>query len=167
VEKEAVMTHGGAVSGFLSTNAMVPRTRSAVIVLSNCEHLDASPIQSTILKLLLKDQKTTAAPELPKVQGPAAKDAALDFLHQMQAGQVKREQLGEEFSVFLTDDRVKEAAPRLKALGEPEKVEVSGVSERGGMEVASIHLTFKTAKLSGLLYRSPDGKIQQLLFRKD
>ena len=42
----------------------------------------------------------------------------------------------------------------------------SSVSERGGMEVASIHFKFKTAELGGLLYRTPDGKIQQLLFRK-
>jgi D-alanyl-D-alanine carboxypeptidase len=146
---------------------MVPRTRSAVILLSNCEHLDAGPIHSTIMKLLIKDQKAPEAPELPRIHGPAPQDAALDFLHQMQAGQLKRDQLGEEFSVFLTDDRVRAAAPRLKALGEPEKVEVASVSERGGMEVASIQLTFKTAKLNGLLYRSPDGKIQQLLFRKD
>jgi D-alanyl-D-alanine carboxypeptidase len=68
--------------------------------------------------------------------------------------------------VFLTDDRLRAAAPRLKALGEPDKLEVVSVSERGGMEVASIHLTFKTVELGGLLYRTPDGKIQQLLFRK-
>jgi CubicO group peptidase (beta-lactamase class C family)/dienelactone hydrolase len=167
VEKEAVLTHGGSISGFLSTNAMVPRTKSAVILLSNCEHLDSSSIHSTILKLLLKDQKATDAPEVPEVRGPAPKEAALDFLHQMQAGQVKRDRLGEEFSLFLTDDCVKAAVLRLKALGEPDEVEVVGVTERGGMEVASIRLTFKTAKLSGLLYRSPDGKIQQLLFHRD
>ena len=84
----------------------------------------------------------------------------------MQAGQVNRDQLGEEFSLFLTAERLEAAAPRLKALGEPEKVEVEGVSERGGMEVASIRFQFKTAELRGLLYRTPDGKIQQLLFRK-
>ncbi len=94
------------------------------------------------------------------------KEAALDFLHQMQSGELNREKLGEEFSVFLTQDRVKAAAPRLKALGEPEKVEVERIDERGGMEVASIVFVFKTAKLHGLLYRTPDGKNQQLLFRK-
>ncbi len=84
----------------------------------------------------------------------------------MQSGKVDRHRLGEEFGAFLTDERVRAAAPRLKALGEPEKIEVPDLSERGGMEVASILLTFKTAKLRGLLYRTPDGKIQQLLFRK-
>ena len=44
--------------------------------------------------------------------------------------------------------------------------DVFATVERGGMEVASIQITFKTAKLHGQLYRSPDGKIQQLFFRK-
>ncbi len=160
---ETVLTHGGAVSGFLSINAMVPRTRSAVILLTNSEHLNPGSMHQTILHLLLQD---LGKPGVPIVQGPSPKAAALEFLHEMQAGRVNRDQLGEEFSVFLTEERLKAAAPRLKALGEPEKVEVEGVSERGGMEVASIRFQFKTTELRGLLYRSPDGKIQQLLFRK-
>ena len=34
------------------------------------------------------------------------------------------------------------------------------------MEVASIRFTFKSAVIVGHLYRTPDGKIQQLLFGK-
>jgi hypothetical protein len=84
----------------------------------------------------------------------------------MQDGKVDRENLGEEFGLFLTSKRLQAAAPRLKALGEPDKVEVNGVNERGGMEVASIRFAFKSASLGGLLYRTPDGKIQQFLIRK-
>jgi D-alanyl-D-alanine carboxypeptidase len=166
IDRETVLTHGGAVSGFLSFNALVPRTRSAVIILTNTEHLPVDSLYSTILRLLLDDHKKEGSPHVPKVNGPSPKEAALDFLHQMQAGKVDRHKLGEEFGLFVTDERLQAAAPRLKALGEPEKVEVMSVSERGGMEVASIHFKFKTAELGGLLYRTPDGKIQQLLFRK-
>jgi D-alanyl-D-alanine carboxypeptidase len=163
---ETVLIHGGAVSGFLSTNALVPRTRSAVIVLTNTEHLPADAIHSTVLRLLLDDQKKQGSPNVPQVKGLTAEAAALEFLHEMQAGKVDRDKLGEEFAVFLNDARLQAAAPRLKALGEPEKVEVQGVSERGGMAVAFIHMKFKTANLGGLLYRTPDGKIQQFLIRK-
>jgi CubicO group peptidase (beta-lactamase class C family)/dienelactone hydrolase len=166
VEGETVLAHVGSVSGFVSTNAMIPRTRSAVVLLANSEHLNPGAIHSTILQLLLEDQKQPPTTGVPKVQGPTAKEAALEFFRQMQAGKIKREQLGAEFSVFLTDARVKAAAPRIEALGEPQKVEVESTEERGGMEVASIVLTFKTTKLHGLLYRTPDGKIQQLLLRK-
>ena len=166
VDGETVLRHGGAVSGFLSLNALVPRTKSAVILLTNTEHLPADALHATILRLLLEDQKKQGTPHVPKVSGPSPQEAAVAFFHQMQAGKVERDKLGEEFGLFLTDERLREAAPRLKALGEPDKVEVVQVSERGGMEVASIKFTFKTTELGGLLYRTPDGKIQQLLFRK-
>ena len=85
----------------------------------------------------------------------------------MQGASVNRAKLGEEFSWYLNDERVKEGGARLKALGEPEKVEVLSTSERGGMEVARIRFTFKDAVVTGSLYRTPDGKIQQLLFYKE
>jgi D-alanyl-D-alanine carboxypeptidase len=166
VDGETVLAHGGAVSGFLAVNALVPRTKSAVILLTNTEHLPADSLHSTILQLLLEDQKKHGPANVPKVNGPAPREAALDFLHQMQAGKLDRERLGDEFGLFLTDLKLQASAPRLKALGEPEKVEVTRVYERGGMEVASIHFTFKAAAAGGLLYRTPDGKIQQFLIRK-
>ena len=166
IDGETVLTHGGAVSGFLAVNAMVPRSKSAVILLTNTEHLPADSLHATILRLLLMDQKKQGSPNVPKVSGPSPREAALDYLHQMQAGKLDRDRLGEEFGLFVTDLRLQAAASRLKALGEPEKVEVTNVYERGGMEVASIHFTFKTAALGGLLYRTPDGKIQQFLIRK-
>jgi CubicO group peptidase (beta-lactamase class C family) len=166
VDGETVLTHGGAVSGFLSLNALVPRTKSAAVLLTNTEHLPADALHGTILRLLLEDQNKQGRPHVPKVNGPPPSEAALAFFHQMQAGKVDRSKLGEEFALFLTDERLRAAAPRLEALGEPDKVEVERVYERGGMEVAAIRFSFKTIELGGLLYRTPDGKIQQLLFRK-
>jgi D-alanyl-D-alanine carboxypeptidase len=164
---EAILRHSGAVSGYLAYNAIVPRTKSAVVLLSNSELHGVDAIHETILGLVLKDQTEKEGPAVPKVKGLDAKAAALDFFHQLQAGKVDRTKLGEEFSVFLTDDRVKAASERFKPLGEPEKVEVRGTYERGGMEVARIRMTFKTTVLTGLLYRTPDGIIQQLLLNKE
>jgi CubicO group peptidase (beta-lactamase class C family) len=164
---ETVLAHSGAVSGFLAFNAVVPRTRSAVVLLSNGEHVSPRPLYNTLLGLLLKDQADREGPAVPKIDGPPAKEVALHFLHQMQTGKVDRDKLGEEFSHFLNDKRLQAGAERLKELGEPEKVEVVNVSERGGMEVAQLRLAFKKATLVGTLYRTPDGKIQQLLFNKE
>ena len=110
---------------------MVPRTKSAVILLTNTEHIPADSLHSTILNLLLDDQKKQGTPHVPKVNGPSPIEAALNFFHQMQAGKVDRDKLGEEFGLFLTDERLKAAAPRLKALGEPDKVEVVSVYDAG------------------------------------
>jgi D-alanyl-D-alanine carboxypeptidase len=164
---ETVLRHSGAVSGFLAYNSVIPRTKSAVVVFANTDHVSPSSIYQLIVGLLLKDEADREGPAVPKINGPAAKEAATDFLHQMQAGSVDRSKLGEEFSWYLNDERVKAGGARLKELGEPDKVEVLGTSERGGMEVARVRFTFKKAVVIGSLYRTPDGKIQQLLFYKE
>jgi D-alanyl-D-alanine carboxypeptidase len=161
---ETTIQHSGAVSGFLAFNLMIPRTKSALVLMTNCDHLDAGSLNNELVALLLKAH--AEKPEIPTVKGPKPKEAALEFFHQMQAGDIKRDALGEEFSIFLSPERVAEAKDRLKALGEPEAVVVDAVYERGGMEVAVIRFTFKDTKIKGLLYRTPDGKIQQLLLYK-
>lgn len=40
-------------------------------------------------------------------------------------------------------------------------MEVLKVSERGGMEVSVTRLTFKSGRLRALMYRRPDGIIEQ------
>lgn len=164
---ETVLRHSGAVSGFLAFNAVIPRTKSAVVVFANTDHVSPAAIFGMIVGLVIKDQAEREGPTVPTIHGPPAKEAAIDFLRQMQAGSVDRSKLGEEFSWYLNDDRVKAGGARLKELGEPEKVEVLGTGERGGMEVARVRFTFKTAVVVGSLYRTPDGKIQQLLFYKE
>jgi D-alanyl-D-alanine carboxypeptidase len=161
---EPILQHTGGVSGFAAFNGMLPRVKSGLVVLSNTEHISATPLRTELWNLLLKDVAEKDAPEVPKIVGPEPKAVVLEFLKQLQAGRIDRANLGDEFSYYLNEDRVQSAAARLKALGEPENVEEGAPAERGGMQVVSVKLAFKTAKLRASLYRSPDGKIQQLLF---
>lgn len=162
---ELVLSHSGAVSGFLAHNAILPRTKSALVLLSNAEHLDTEDMNTALLGLL-RGSLTPPGRDVPKISGPPAKEVALDLFHQLQAGEVKRESLGDDYNQFLSQERVRGAKDKLKALGEPDKVETEPPSERGGMEVVQIHFTFKTVKLKALLYRSPDGKVQEFLIYK-
>lgn len=164
LDGDHVLQHTGGVSGFVSGNVFVPRTKTGLVVLSNTEHVSATKLRGDLFRLLLKDSQSKDAPPVPKIAGGGPKDAVLGFVKQMTEGKVDRSQLGEEYSIYLTDDRVKAGGARLKALGEPEKVEVGSTSERGGMEVATVTLTYKTRTVRASLYRTPDGKIQQLLF---
>src|SRR5262245_52940447 len=162
---EVVLRHSGAVSGFLTYNAVLPRTRSAIALMCNCDHLDAGGLYESIFDLLLKATPPAAA-DVPKVRGPIAKEAALDMLHQLQSGDVNRDNLGEEYSHYLTGDRVRGAKERLGPLGEPDSVELDPAYERGGMEVVTVHFTFKKLKVKAMMYRTPDGKMQQFLLYK-
>jgi len=69
--------------------------------------------------------------------------------------------LSEEFNFYLTDAKVATAAKRLKGYGAPSKADLIESHERGGMEVTTTRLTFKKSSLKALMYRMPDGKIEQ------
>jgi hypothetical protein len=47
------------------------------------------------------------------------------------------------------------------------KSELASTSERGGMEVSVTRFTFKDCTLRALMYRTPDGKIQEYLVVKE
>jgi CubicO group peptidase (beta-lactamase class C family) len=164
---DLILSHTGGVSGFVSFNAVLPRTKSGLVVLSNTEHISATPLRTELFNLLLKDIAQRESPEVPQPAGPDAEQVVRAFFKQLQLGQVDRSQLGEEFNVYLTDERVRSASQQLKDLGEPEDVEVATPSERGGMQVARVTLSFKSAKLRASLYRSPSGTIEQLLFYRE
>lgn len=115
-----------------------------------------------------KDKPKPPAPKtgIPVIAGPAAADQARAFVLALQAGRVDRKTLGEEFNFFLKDGAIAPAAARLKAYGEPTGAVVESIGERGGMEVSTTRLEFKTGALKVLMYRTPDGKIQQLFIQR-
>lgn len=175
---ELLLSHNGAVSGFYATNVMMPSTRSGVIVLSNFEasNVVASINRQIVLSLLPKGpaagqtepakKEPPLKPDVPKIAGPPAPDAAKAFFHRLQTATVDRSELGEEFSWFLTEAKIQGAAARLKPNGDPTGAEVESIGERGGMEVSTIRLAFKSGVLRTLMYRTPDGKIQQFFVSK-
>ncbi|MBX7103410.1 MAG: beta-lactamase family protein [Gemmataceae bacterium] len=162
VNGEIVLQHNGAVSGFHAYNAMIPRTRSAVIVLSNAEHIDSAALHRELLQLLIKEQGKKEV-TIPAVQGPSLRETCIDFFKQLQAGKVDRASLGEEFSLYLTDARIETSKARLAAMGSPTKAEVESTGERGGMEAARVRLICPQGTVKVNIFRSPDGKIQQFL----
>ncbi len=164
VNGEPVIRHTGGVSGFLSGNVFLPRAKAGLVVLSNTEHVSPTKLRTDLFQLLLKDIEAADAPAVPTIAGPGPKEAVLAFVKQMTEDKVDRAQLGEEFSVYLTPERVTAGGARLKALGEPTKVDVEPAHERGSMEAVVVKLTYKTATVRASMYRTPDGKLQQVLF---
>jgi D-alanyl-D-alanine carboxypeptidase len=161
ISHTVVLTHEGAVSGFQAWNVLVPATHSALVILSNCEEWDAVDD----LKAVLANLIMPGPPWVPKIAGPDAGNAAMDFLGSLQAGRIDRSRLGKEFSEFLSEEKVRDASVRLKKLGEPVQAEIQSRAERGGMEVANVRLVCKKGTLSALIYRTPDGVIQECLFQ--
>jgi CubicO group peptidase (beta-lactamase class C family) len=150
-----VFVHNGAVSGFNAWNAFVPSTRSAVAMTCNLEG-GMGAIPGRLLSLLLKDPS-----RVPAIAGPAAAETVREIFAALQSGTLDRTRFSLEFNEYLTDARVEGAAARLRPYGAPRETEVLESRERGGMEVTVTRLGFGQSNLRILMYRNPDGRIQQ------
>jgi D-alanyl-D-alanine carboxypeptidase len=157
-----VLQHGGAVSGFGARNAIIPSSRSAVAVMANADW--AGGVLDTIESAVLARLMPVA--DAPTVAGPPARELALDLLAQIRAGQVDRALLGDEYSAFLTPARLAVMSRSLVEAGEVSGVEAGAIRERGGLEVSSLRLMLGTTPATTLMYRSPDGKVQEFLFSR-
>jgi len=157
-----VFSHGGAVAGFVASNTAVPSTRSAAVLLSNLDSGEVSGIYGKLVEAILPVPAVNA----PVIAGPPAVEAHKLMLAAYQAGKVDRALLGEEFNWWLTDAKLQAASLKLKPYGEPTKADLESQNERGGMEVSVVRFTFASGVLRGLMYRTPDGKIQQFFVSK-
>jgi D-alanyl-D-alanine carboxypeptidase len=154
-------SHGGAVSGFVAANTVVPGTRSALVVLSNSDFSPTGALRQELLAKLLPSV------DVPAVRGLSALDAAKKFLSELEKGIVDRSTLSADFDAYLTPAKVAAAQRSLNALGPVARVRVAGVGERGGLEVATIQFDVGTTSAQGLMYRSPDGKVEEFLFSRN
>jgi len=159
-----VLSHNGAVNGFYALNACIPSPKSAVVVLSNFDHDNAV---NAIYSKLMEEILTTTAPYIPIISGPPVVEAHKLMLRSFQEGRIDRALLGEEFDWFLTEAKLLAASKRLKPYGEPTRTDIQSTSERGGMEVTRVRFTFANGVLTGQMYRTADGKIQQFFVSKD
>lgn len=157
-----VLQHGGAVSGFGARNALVPSSRSGVVVMANADW--AGGVLDTIEREVLAKLMPTA--DAPVVAGPPARDVALDLLEQIRKGDVDRAALGDEYSAFLTPARLAVMSKSLVDGGAVHDVTGGPIRERGGMEVSSLAVMVGTTPASTLMYRTPDGKVQEFLFSR-
>ena len=157
-----VLTHGGGVSGFGARNAFIPATRSAVVVIANADW--AGGVLDTIQEAVLA--KLMPAADAPKVNGPPAREMALEMLRQIRSGTVDRRLLADEYSAFLTPARLKTMSQSLVEAGEVSQAEAATISERGGLEVSTLRVMAGKTPIRTLMYRSPDGKIEEFLFNR-
>jgi CubicO group peptidase (beta-lactamase class C family) len=157
-----VLQHGGGVSGFGSRNALVPASKSGVAVIANSDWADGllNTIESEVLAKLLP------VADAPSVRARPAREVALDLLAQIRRGEVDRGQLGEEYNVFLTPARLALMSKSLVDGGEVTDVQAGPIRERGGMEVSTLLLKVGQTAASTLMYRTPDGKVQEFLFSR-
>jgi hypothetical protein len=99
----------------------------------------------------------------PTPRGLAALAASAAFFGSLQSGKVDKKTLSDDYRAFLTPARIAAASRTLAPLGEVTNAELLGVHERGGMQVASVRLTVGGRAVTTLMYRRPDGVLEQFL----
>lgn len=155
-----VFQHGGAVAGSVSSNLVIPATRSAIVVFANADFAATGDIINAAL------DKLTPHVDVPKIAGLPALDAAKAFLTSFEQNKIDRTTLGDDFNALLTPERVATDRASLASLGRVTDIRVVRTVERGGMEVAIVQFTVGTTPAQSLMYRTPDGKIQQFLINR-
>ncbi|AIE88080.1 serine hydrolase domain-containing protein [Fimbriimonas ginsengisoli] len=165
--------HSGAVGGFAADNLYCPANRMAVAILMNRDMGNVSLVMNALVQRVLppavKGAAKTPSQPLPSAQrtltivGDSDLVVAKRLFAQLQSGEVDRTALGEEFSYFLSKGRLAEAAKSLGRFGKPESVTISPAGERGGMRVSVPIFHFPGNVIRMLLYRTPDGKVQEFL----
>ena len=132
-----VLQHGGGVSGFGARNALIPATRSAVVVMANADW--SGGVLDTIQEAVLA--KMMPAADAPTVAGPPAREAALEHAaadpirHGRSLAARRRIQRVPHAGSGWRRCRSRWWTPARSARSKP-----GPISERGGMEVSTLRL---------------------------
>ncbi|MGZ2410980.1 D-alanyl-D-alanine carboxypeptidase [Sphingomonas sp. F9_3S_D5_B_2] len=154
------ITHTGEAVGFLSANAVYPKERAAVVVLTNSWSGNAfSRIGREIAKVILPQPAQDAA-----VAAQAARARAV--YDQLRAGRVDRSQLTANASYYFTPQVIADFRSSLAPLGEPTGFEADGNPVlRGGYVIQGYKITYPNRTLSLSTFYEPgaNGRIEQFL----
>jgi D-alanyl-D-alanine carboxypeptidase len=152
------LSHGGAVSGFVSQNTVWPDAGAAVVVFANVDGSNAPGlITEQIAPLLLAQEQDP--------QAVAAFELARRILTDLQHGRIDRSLLTPDADSYFTPQVLSDAEASLKPLGALESIRQTSVELRGGMTYRHFEIKFKATALHLSTFTTPDGKLAQYLIQ--
>lgn len=154
------ITHTGEAVGFLSSNAVYPDQRSAVVVLTNSWAGGAyGRIARDIAKVILPPAPKDAVQVAQATRARAVYD-------ELRRGQLDRSQLTGNANFYFTPQAIADFGSSLGPLGEPTSFEPDGNPVlRGGFVIQGYTIKYpaKTLKLSTFYEPGANGRIEQFL----
>ena len=150
------LTHGGEVSGFLSSNAIYPTRKAAVVVLSNEDGV-------TMVSSLSRAIATTAL--LPERKEPSDKDTARvrSVLEGLQRGTIDRALFSANANSYFNAQALEDYRKSLAASGKLKTVTAAGENLRGGMTHRTYRAEFDKKTVTLNIYLLEDGKFEQFM----
>jgi D-alanyl-D-alanine carboxypeptidase len=144
------VSHGGEVSGFTAENMVFPDAKTAIVVLTNQDSVDASgALTRQITPLLL--QHTNAAKQ--------QRDRKV--LEDLQHGNLNRSWFTANANSYFTNQAIQDFASSLGRLGSPIAFNQTAQQDRGGMIFRLYKVQFQQKSVDVWLREMPDGKIEQ------
>jgi CubicO group peptidase (beta-lactamase class C family) len=152
------LSHGGAVSGFVSLNTVWLDQGAAVVVLANLDGTNTpNAITDQIAPLLLAEVEDPHAAQ--------ALEQARRIFSDLQHGNIDRSQLTSDADAYFTPQVLSDAEQGLKLLGAPESFRQVSVELRGGMTYRHFEIRVKDRALHLSTFTAPDGKLAQYLIQ--
>lgn len=150
-----MLEHSGEVSGFTAENVVFPEDRTAVIVLTNQDAVNASAqIARKIAPLLFAGNTAVIAEKVAR---------ARKILEQLQQGKIDRSLFTDNANSYFDQQALQDFATSLGSLGPSQDFQQSTEQLRGGMTYRAYRAKFAEKVLSISTFEMPDGKIEQFL----
>jgi CubicO group peptidase (beta-lactamase class C family) len=153
------LEHGGAVSGFVSDNAVWLDEGVAAVALTNLDGSDAARSIVNQIGAWLVGEKLDPQAAQPLEQ-------ARQVFRDLQQGSIDRSLLTSDADSYFTPQVLADAASSLKPLGTPASFEQTSFGLRGGMTYRNFRIGFASGKSLHLsTFSTPDGKLTQYLIQ--
>ena len=146
------LSHGGAGSGFLSTNRIWPGDKVAVIAFTNNDWASPDGVADRV-----------AFQVLPPTEAEAR---ALSVFRGFQSGRVDRSQFTDNGNAYLSAALIADQQAGLSAYGHVRLIELMSEQKRGGLENRFWKITTETGVLSAMERGYAGGKFEQFMVSK-
>ena len=154
------VSHGGAVSGYTTTNEIYPEERAAIVVFTNI-YPGASgatgQIAGRIAEIIFAQSDSGSL---------AARDRARQIYDRLARGAIDRGLFTPDANAYFTEQVLADYKSSLGPLGTPTAFNVGGESLRGGMTIRSYRIRAGGVVMDLTTMTLPDGRIDQYLISR-
>ena len=154
------LSHGGAVSGYTTTNLVYPDDKAAIVVFTNIYPGGGGAtgqIAGRIASIIFAQADTAATADA------AARDVARKVYESLMNGTIDRSLFTPNANAYFTADVLADYAASLKPLGQPTEFAGGGSQLRGGLAIRGFRIRAGDTTLGLTMMTQPDGKIEQYI----
>lgn len=155
------LSHGGAVSGYTTTNVVYPDDKAAIVVFTNIYPGGggaSAQIASRIANIVLAPVDTTE---------PGATALARRVYQGLTTGTIDSTLLTPNARDFFSAQVLADYRDGLGPLGEPTEFAAGGSSLRGGLRIRGYRIRAGTMTLDLTMMQRPDGRIEQYILERE